>query len=161
MIIAGQADGYTAWRITRDRYVSLDGEGARKLGGRWNSPGLPVVYLSCDAALTVLEVIVHFDLPPELLPDDYVLMAVQLGGFRDMAQSDWLEFAPDTSLKDSDSRAFGDRWLSETRTPCLVVPSVIVPESKNLLLNPQHPLFDPNVVEVSRRPFTFDDRLIS
>ncbi len=80
----------------------------------------------------------HFDLPPELLPDDYVLMAVQLGGFRNMAQSDWQEFAPDTSLKASDGRAFGDRWLSEFRTPCLVVPSVIVPESKNLLLNPQH-----------------------
>lgn len=161
MIFAGQADEYTAWRITRDRYVSLDGVGAKKLGGKWNSPGLPVVYLSCDAALTVLEVMVHFDLPPELLPDDYVLMAVQLRGFRGMAQGDWLEFAPRTLLSASDSRAFGDRWLSEIRTPCLVVPSVIVPESKNLLLNPRHPLFDPSVAEVSQRAFTFDDRLIS
>ncbi len=62
------------WRLTRAVHADLSGEGARRFGGRWNSPGRPLVYTAAEAALTVLEVRVHLDLPFELLPDDYVLL---------------------------------------------------------------------------------------
>ena len=68
-----------AWRLCREPYADLNGEGARLYGGRWNTPGRPLVYAASTAALAVLEVRVHLDLPPELLPDDYVLMTVDLG----------------------------------------------------------------------------------
>ena len=67
-----------AWRAGRAAYADLAGEGARRHGGRWNSPGLPMVYLAEHPALAVLAVRVHLDLPPDLLPDDYVLMRVDL-----------------------------------------------------------------------------------
>ncbi len=67
-----------AWRLCRAPFADLSGEGARRLGGRWNTPGRPLVYAASSAALAVLEVRVHLDLPPELLPSDYVLLAIDL-----------------------------------------------------------------------------------
>lgn len=138
------------WRLVREPYASLDGEGARRFGGRWNSPGYPVVYTAADAALTVLEVRVHLDLPLDLLPDDYRLLGIEIGDRK-----------PETGPLLSDPvqcRSFGDRWLHEARSAVLMVPSVIVPESFNVLINPQHP--DAHSIRiVSRRAWTFDPRL--
>jgi RES domain-containing protein len=67
-----------AWRLCREPFADLAGEGARRYGGRWNSPGRPNVYAASSAALAVLEVHVHLDLPLDLLPDDYLLLTIEL-----------------------------------------------------------------------------------
>ncbi|MCB1885232.1 MAG: RES family NAD+ phosphorylase [Geminicoccaceae bacterium] len=136
------------WRLCRAPFADLSGEGARLYGGRWNGPGRPLVYAARDAALAVLEVRVHLDLPPELLPDDYVLLEVDLEGL----DAERIEGTPD------DPAAFGDRWLDEARAPLLDVPSAIVPESRNLLLNPVHAEAGRARI-VGRRAFAFDRRL--
>ena len=92
----------TAWRICRRPFADLSGEGARLYGGRWNSPGRPVVYAAEAAALAVLEVRVHLDLDWSLLPADYVLMAIDLSSLA----IESLEEAPD------DPVAYGDAWLA-------------------------------------------------
>jgi RES domain-containing protein len=137
-----------AWRLCREPFADLGGEGARLYGGRWNSPGRPLVYAASTAALTVLEVRVHLDLPPELLPEDYTLLAIDLGDLR-------IERVGELP---ADPRAFGDAWLAALRTPVLSVASAIVPESPNLLLNPRHP--EAAAARITgRRRFTFDRRL--
>ncbi|WP_029074063.1 RES family NAD+ phosphorylase [Kaistia adipata] len=137
-----------AWRISRAPFADLSGTGARLYGGRWNSPGRAMVYAAETAALAVLEVRVHLDLTPDLLPDDYVLSAIECG---DLA-IETLAALPD------DPQALGDDWLAAARTPILSVPSIIVPESRNLLLNPAHP--DAATLAIaSTRPFRFDERL--
>lgn len=136
------------WRLCRHPFADLTGEGARLYGGRWNPPGRAVVYLADTPSLAVLEVRVHLDLPPDLLPDDYVLMAVDLSG---LAVQRLGELPPDP-------RAVGSDWLAQGPTPLLAVPSVIVPESMNLLLNPAHPAAAGATVR-SIRPFRFDPRL--
>src|SRR3954466_15044499 len=68
-----------AWRICRYAYADLTGGAARLWGGRWNSPGRPLVYAADSAALAVLEVRVHLDLSFDLLPADYVLLTLDLG----------------------------------------------------------------------------------
>lgn len=139
------------WRLTRQPFADLGGEGARLYGGRWNSPGLPMTYLATEAALAVLEVRVHLDLPPHLLPRDYVLMAVEAEEGLDVE-------AADLPAGEPACRALGDGWLRGMRTALLSVPSAIVPESRNMLLNPRHP--DAAWVRVtSTRPFRFDERL--
>ena len=137
-----------AWRICRRPFADLSGEGARLIGGRWNSPGRGVVYASNDAALAVLEVRVHLDLDFSLLPADYVLMTIDL----DDLLVERLDVLP------ADTVAFGDAWLASWRSPVLSVPSAIVPESRDLLLNVAHP--DAQRARIaSIRSFSFDDRL--
>jgi|AGTN01.3.fsa_nt_gi Uncharacterized conserved protein len=136
------------WRLCHAPFADLSGDGARLYGGRWNSPGRPLVYTADTAALAVLEVRVHLDLPPDLVPDDYVLVSIDLAD---------LPVETVTTLPD-DPQAFGDEWLHQQRSPVLRVPSFIVPESGNLLLNPAHPLAAAARV-VSTREFAFDRRL--
>jgi RES domain-containing protein len=137
-----------AWRLCRAPFADLSGEGARLYGGRWNSPGSALVYTASDAALAVLEVRVHLDLPPDLIPDDYVLMKLDFSGLA-------VERLADLP---ADPRAFGDQWLEQSRSPILRVPSFIVPDASNLLLNPTHPEAA-NAKIVGANPFGFDPRL--
>jgi RES domain-containing protein len=137
-----------AWRLCRAPFADLAGEGARRYGGRWNQPGHPVVYAASNAALAVLEVRVHLDLTPDLLPDDYLLLTIHL---HDKATEDVANIPADPA-------AFGDAWLREQRTPVLLVPSLIVPESANLLVNPAHP-DAAHASVIARRRFAFDRRL--
>ncbi len=107
-----------------------------------------MIYAASTAALAVLEVRVHLDLPPELIPDDYVLITIDLGD----AALEPLPVLPEHP------RAFGDAWLQAQRTPVLQVPSAIVPESPNLLINPAHPEAAAITI-ASQRPFAVDPRL--
>jgi len=137
-----------AWRISRAAFADLSGTGARLYGGRWNSPGRAMIYAAEAAALAVLEVRVHLDLTPDLLPDDYVLTGIALDGLA-VETLDTLPEAP---------QALGDAWLAEARTPVLRVPSFIVPESFNLLVNPAHSAAAALSI-ANQRPFRFDERL--
>jgi RES domain-containing protein len=137
-----------AWRLCRAPFADLSGEGARLYGGRWNSSGRAMVYAAGDAALAVLEVRVHLDLPPDLVPNDYVLIKLDLSDLP-------LE---DLAALPADPRAFGDQWLEQLRSPVLRVPSFIVPDASNLLLNPAH-LLAARAKIVSTNPFAFDPRL--
>ena len=118
------------WRLTRLPYADLSGTGAELLGGRWTSPRVPVVYAAVDAALAALEIRANLDLDFSLLPDDYVLLGID---------TNYLGYEDAPPLTDGDQcRAYGDRWLSEGRSALLRVPSVVMPESHNILINPRH-----------------------
>lgn len=136
------------WRVARAPFADLTGEGARLYGGRWNSPGRAMVYTAENPALAILEVRVHLDLEPDLVPDDYVLVEMELGEVSAAA----LELAPD------DPAAFGDAWLARAVESVLKVPSFIAPRSFNYLVNPAHP-GAAAIDVVSTQPFSFDRRL--
>jgi RES domain-containing protein len=136
------------WRLCRRPYADLSGEGARRLGGRWNSPGRPVVYLAEHPALAALEVRVHLDLPFELLPADFVLTRVTVPD--DLVSG--LDAIPQATA------AAGDAWLVSARSAALRVPSVLIPHTLNVLLNPRHPLAEQARI-VTIEPFGFDPRL--
>ncbi len=137
-----------AWRLCRQPYADLSGEGARRWGGRWNSPGRPVVYLSEHPALAVLEVRVHLDLPLELLPVDYVLVRVRLPD----------ETPAVVGGDPLDAKAAGDAWLSAGDSATLRVPSVLVPFAHNVLLNPGHACAATAAIS-GTTAFRFDARL--
>lgn len=135
------------WRICRRTFADLSGEGARLVGGRWNTPGRPMLYTAATPELAALEVRVHLDLPPDLIPDDYVLMSLDLAG---LAVENLADLPEDTA-------DFGDKWLAERRTPVLRAPSVLIPEARNLLVNPLHGDGCGRIHAI--RDFTFDRRL--
>lgn len=134
------------YRVCRSRWALLDGEGARRVGGRWNSPGRPVVYMADSIALAVLENLVH--LSRQDFPTGYVVIAARI-------PDDLQISSPD----EGDSpKAFGDRWFDSRASAVLRVGSVVAPGESNFLLNPHHPDFTRIVVDPPR-PFHFDSRL--
>ena len=138
-----------AWRLAKRRYASdLSGEGERRIGGRWNSVGLPVVYLADHPALALVEIRAHLAVPYDSLPDDYVILRVALPD----------EPPEKVPAMPSDARATGDERLCSERTAVLRVPSAIVPQATNLLLNPKHSLAASAKI-ISAEPFKFDPRL--
>ena len=63
------------YRVCRARYARLDGEGAKLVGGRWNSPGRAVVYMAESVALAVIENLVHMS--RQDFPTGYVCKLIQ------------------------------------------------------------------------------------
>lgn len=147
------------WRIASRRYDPLDGEGARLQGGRWNSPGRPVVYAASNVSLAVLETLVWVD--PEDIPADLDLFEIEVSGTAVAERIDLSNLpAGWTEAGCPDCTTIGDEWLASNRSAMLIVPSAVVPEEKNVLLNPRHPDAQSARV-IKRRPFTFDLRLLA
>ncbi|RME94713.1 MAG: RES domain-containing protein [Verrucomicrobia bacterium] len=148
-----------AWRLVREQFAgtAFSGDGAARYGGRWNSRGLRVVYASESRALAALETLVHLN-PP--LPFRYKFIPVRFDAAwvetltAAALPADWRQEPPPPS-----TRALGDRWIREGRSPVLAVPSIIIPQETNYLLNPAHPDF----AAIERGPaedFDFDPRLL-
>lgn len=150
----------TVWRLIAERHSAsaFDGEGARLYGGRWNHPGVPVVYTSATLSLAALELLLHLNL--ECAPEDRVAIAAGIPadfeiqeGTAEALPAAWRSYPAPEALKD-----LGTAWARESRSPVLRVPSVVIPEDSNYLLNPHHPDF--SRIEIREpTPFSFDRRL--
>jgi RES domain-containing protein len=147
------------YRIAKCTYINdLSGTGARLYGGRWNSIGRPVVYMASSRALAVLEVLVH--LPPTLIPDNFCQITfeipddVQTLNVKNLP-ANWQEYPEPSILKN-----MGDAFLKANKHLLLKVPSAVVKEEYNYLLNPAHPGIA-SVKAIDQQPFNFDERLIS
>ena len=148
----------TVWRICKARYAAIDGEGSRLYGGRWSDPEIPVVYTAGSLSLAALEVLVHLD--PDLMPEDLVAIPAEIPAGLERSYVDvgdlpsvWRSYPGPDSLRD-----IGTRWAMSGESPVLVVPSVVIPEERNYLLNPAHPEISLIVVG-DPRPFSFDPRM--
>jgi RES domain-containing protein len=137
-------------RICRAKYPDLDGKGAAKSGGRWNSPGTPIVYASSCGALAVLEYRVH----THVNPDDLLIYTIEIPDALQVERSTWM---PEIAT----SRSFGDAWVKTKRSPILSVPSVVVPHQTNYLINPEHPDIVGSIKIVEQQSFMLDVRLFS
>lgn len=145
-----------AYRIVKQNRVgsAFDGEGARLYGGRWNSPGTPLVYTSSSLALCCLEIFVH--LPSYNLLQDYVYFRIVFS--LDLVLDAELTIGWDSRPISLSSQVIGDQWIRDGRTPVLQVPSVIIPEGVNYLLNVNHPQFR-EITIGEPTAMVFDERL--
>lgn len=135
------------WRLVKERHseTAFDGEGARLYGGRWNSPGLRAVYTSGSLALAALETLVHLDTARPL--PRFLAFSIHLAA-TDVTKA---ELPPSYSFSGAlpdlqETRRIGDQWMEEERSLALSVPSAIVPQEFNLLINPEHPRFAQAVI---------------
>ena len=130
----------SGWRIDKPRRNAFSGEGARRFGGRWNSPGVAVVYLSEHQSLAALEIFVH--LQPLVPHDKYLAYFVEWDEAQMETLSpkklplDWRASPPGPA-----TMQLGDQWIREEHSVVLAVPSAILPAERNFLLNPAHPTF--------------------
>lgn len=146
------------WRLTRAAHgaAPLSGQGAALAGGRWNSPGVRVAYTSTSRPLAVLEMLVHVTrdtVPPDMvlvpvdLPDRWIVEASAI-------PADWSDLPFSAG-----ARGLGDQWVREARFLALMVPSVVLPAERNVLINPAHARIGRAVLRPPET-FAFDRRLL-
>ena len=152
-----------AWRIATDTpgYTAddLTGAGAKLSGGRWNRPGNAVLYCASNISLAVLETFIHLkagglplnrylvelSIPDALWSDAHAVPAPPVG---------W-----DAIPTGKVSLDAGDAWLKGNRSALMIVPSVIVREESNVLINPLHP--DARRIAARKvRKWLYDPRLM-
>ena len=129
-----------AFRIADSRHSLFDGAGAYLKGGRWNSPGKRIIYAAQTYAGALLAALVHLNF--DEVPDSYGWVEILIpnaDGIEEVA----LDRIPGWNGDDlTPTRAFGDRWYEEKRTPVLLVPSVVTAGvERNVLINQNHPKF--------------------
>jgi RES domain-containing protein len=141
------------WRLYRKAHgPGLDGRGGLHAAGRWHEIGNPVVYFGATPAIAVLEKLAHVDIA--FLPDDLVLACYEA----DLGE-EHLPPQPAAQLHDlAFTRQKGVAFLQRAANSVLRVPSVVLPEESNLLLNPLHPEAQRLHLK-AKRPFRFDPRL--
>jgi RES domain-containing protein len=148
-----------AWRIVKAKYAdsAFSGEGASRVGGRWNSRGRWLVYTSGNLSLAALELLVHLNPPVPLrwvaIPCEFDERIVETLPVKGLPRH-WRRY-PATAA----TRHLGDLWLERASSAVLAVPSAIIPREWNYLINPEHPDMK-RIVVGKPEPFAFDPRLI-
>lgn len=141
----------------RHASTAFSGEGAIRYGGRWNPPGVRVVYTSSSVALAVLEVLAYRKATKPLPPRLLFRVHLAAGQVRQLEPSalpeDWNAYPYPTS-----TQRVGAAWVDEGATVALAVPSVLVPQEANVVLNCAHPDF-PGLRVEGPEPFPFEPRL--
>ena len=148
------------FRLAKKQYArKLSGEGAELYGGRWNSVGTPMLYTSEFRSLAVLELAVH--LPYIIKPEAYFLITIELPTTPKIyvvtpeeLKNDWMYTAQ------KHTQQIGDKFVKQGAFLVLKVPSVIVPQESNYLLNPLHADFD-KIKIVKTELFSLDKRLFN
>jgi len=152
------------WRIASEtptyRAQDTTGSGAQRSGGRWNSVGTPMIYASSTRALACLETVVHLAGTRPLPLNRYLVEVVVPGAvWAERVRFD-IDRDPtwDALPAGLTSITWGSAWGKSMRSLLAEVPSVIVPEESNVLINPLHAA----ALEISvivRRRWTYDGRM--
>ena len=147
-------------RIVKTRFSAdaFNGEGARLYGGRWNNPGIKMIYTAGSIALATLELLVHLDSTAALPSysicsvdfDEALIEVLDPAGL----PSNWHQSPPPLGLQ-----IIGDNWISRRSSVVLHVPSAIVGDENNYLINPNHKDFA-KLVLGGMKPFKLDSRLL-
>lgn len=131
------------YRISKTEYINdLSGEGARLYGGRWNKIGDAMLYFSQNLSLSLLEIIVHADYSE--LPLDYSFVEVEIPeSFIKTIQSvDFVQPKWNTAGAVNQLQMLGSNWLQRKENLAMKVPSAILTQENNILINPVHKDFE-------------------
>ena len=152
---------FEAYRICNNKYSDdLSGNGAKIYGGRWNSKGTPVIYLSGSKSLAVLELLVHTSI--NLLPPNLTLITLTIPEKVKIKEYKIKDLPDNWRIYPSpiQTQIFGDKWLKSNESLILKIPSVIIPSEYNILLNPNHD--DIKKIKIVRKErFELDKRLLN
>ena len=145
------------WRLSHRKHSAFDGEGGLLHSARWHNAGVRIIYTAEHLSLVALEFLVNTG--PDEQPQRLVARSAEISDDvpRDRLLSndlprDWRK------LNNSLLRQRGMKWLGEQRTAVLVVPSAVIPQENNYLLNPTHPDFARIRVRETEA-FSFDPRM--
>jgi RES domain-containing protein len=144
----------TLWRVSN--HASLDGTGGLRASGRWHNRGKRIVYCAPNPATALLEILVHAEIDIQDIPVTLRCLEIEAP---DSIAVESLDIGAGAGSRPEKSRRAGDEWLISKRSALLRVPSVIVPATWNVLINPAH-LESGHIRIVHTRRHAFDHRLL-
>ncbi len=144
------------WRISA--YAGLTGLGGTFVDGRWHTKPRRVLYAAEHPALAMVEVLAHMNLTVETVPTKLRLISIDVG--KRALRSPPPELPSGWQANQPTTRRLGNQWLDGGEALLLPVPSAILPESQNYLINPQHPQATRMLIEQDRGPFWVDPRFV-
>ena len=151
------------FRLVDRAYISsaFSGDGARRYGGRWNSPGVALIYTAEFLSLAQLELLVHLE-ADDVLFGSWHYFAVEVADDVVLRLESWKHVPTDFFAwpASASTRASGDRWVADGVSVALSVPSALTPGERNLLLNPAHADYATRVSVGTPEPLAFDRRLL-
>ncbi len=127
------------YRIAKTQYINdLSGEGARLFGGRWNKVGDVMLYFSQNLSLSLLEIIVHVEYAK--LPLDYSFLEVEIpdSSIKNIQSIDFIEPKWSTEAAVNQLQMLGSNWLKRKESLAMRVPSAVMHQENNILINPLH-----------------------
>lgn len=146
------------WRLFPERFRStaFTGIGGLYAASRWNHLGVVMFYTATSRALAALEFFVNLE--PNEAPDDLLIAEASVP--IEFIESLDLALLPPTwrQLNDEACRDLGSNWAASNRSLALQVPSAVVEDEWNVLLNPKHPEFG-KVQIAAPKPFHYDERM--
>ena len=148
------------YRIAKSEFINdLKGTGGRLFGGRWNPKGCSMLYTASNRSLAALEYFVHMEL--NTVPEDLSIIALEIPNESIIAYGK-LKFKRIIAKKNSSEylKLEGLEWINKASSLALEVPSILIPEESNILVNPGHIDFSKLRVMGSRK-FIFDDRIFN
>lgn len=144
------------WRISQ--YPGLTGIGGTFVDGRWHTRPRSVIYCAEHPALALVEILAHMHLSVAAMPTTLRLLAIDVGARAKRSSSPdlpsgWQANRPTT-------QAVGNEWLASSSGLLMKVPSAVVPEAHNFLINPEHAHASTHLREVDMGPCWIDPRLV-
>lgn len=140
------------WRISE--FADLSGDGGKLYPGRWNLRGVPIVYCADHPSTALLEILVHLN--PNRMPQNYQLIEVILD--EELAVTT-PELRHGWEGDEGHSQFIGYKFITENKNALMRVPSVIMPQAFNYLINPAHS--DSAKIKVGQIwRYPFDSRLL-
>lgn len=146
------------FRIISEKYADdLSGTGAKLVGGRWNSKGSPVIYCSENRALALLENLVRT--PLALLKNNLLIVTIHVPDNIKIINAGKIKVLNNYPAS-SETKKEGDQWVKNSKSLLLKVPSIIIPNEYNFLINPMHN--DISKVTISNKvKLLIDSRLLA
>ena len=146
------------FRISKNAYGDIKGNGGLYYPGRWHNAGQRIVYTAQNRSLAALESLVHLS-KTQFLANGFIISTISipenssiLSLSIDQLSEDWRN-----TLKISETRLLGDQFLLNNEFLIMKVPSAIIKDEFNFILNPEHPEFK-NCSVINQQNFTFDSR---
>ena len=149
------------WRLTTRQHATtaFSGIGNRKVGSRWVPQGLLAIYTSENLSTAVLETLVHID--PSHFSNHFVCLKAEVPDGITMDEVSLADLPKNwrSRFEDHELQQVGAQWIERGSSAILMVPSVVVPPERNIIINPQHKDFE-KIALGPAEPFLFDVRLL-
>lgn len=148
------------FRIAKTQCIDdLSGEGARLYGGRWNKMGDAILYFSQNLSLSLLEIIVHVDYAGLPLKYSFIEVEIPDSCIKTIQSIDFIKPKWTTEEAVNQLQMFGSNWLKKNTGLAIKVPSAVLHQEYNILINPSHKDFEKLKI-IKTEKMDFDPRLL-